>query len=71
MKQLIATICLALGLMVNPTPVVAKTTFVTIGTGGIKVNNPRALIETRMWQKKHYAFDLQNLKSSPKDHAIR
>jgi len=32
---LIAAICLALGMMVNPTPVVAKTTFVTIGTGGI------------------------------------
>jgi len=33
--SLIAAICLALGMMVNPTPVVAKTTFVTIGTGGI------------------------------------
>ncbi len=32
---LIGAICLVLGLMVNPTPVVAKTTFVTIGTGGI------------------------------------
>ena len=32
---LIAAICLAFGIMVNPTPVIAKTTFVTIGTGGI------------------------------------
>ena len=32
---LVAIIGLALGLMVNPAPVVAKTTFVTIGTGGI------------------------------------
>ena len=33
--SLIAAICLVLGLMMNPTPVVAKTTFITIGTGGI------------------------------------
>lgn len=35
LSALIGAICLALGLMVNPTSVEAKTTFVTIGTGGI------------------------------------
>ena len=33
-----------------------------IGTGSIRVNNPKALMEARLWQKKHYAFNLDNLK---------
>ncbi|MEE8452830.1 MAG: aldehyde ferredoxin oxidoreductase N-terminal domain-containing protein [Thermoguttaceae bacterium] len=33
-----------------------------IGTGTIDVNDPKALIEARLWQKKHYAFDLSRLK---------
>jgi aldehyde:ferredoxin oxidoreductase len=33
-----------------------------IGTGGINVHDPGALIEARLWQKKNYAFDLDNLK---------
>jgi aldehyde:ferredoxin oxidoreductase len=32
-----------------------------IGTGDIKVHDPKALIEARLWQKKNYAFDLSNL----------
>ena len=35
-----------------------------IGTGSIKVNNPRALIQTRLWQKKQYAFDPENIKNT-------
>ena len=33
-----------------------------IGTGGIKIHDPKALMEARLWQKKNYAFDLNNLK---------
>ncbi len=33
-----------------------------IGTGSIRINNPKALMEARLWQKKNYAFDLNNLK---------
>jgi aldehyde:ferredoxin oxidoreductase len=33
-----------------------------IGTGDIKVHDPKALMEARLWQKKNYAFDLNNLK---------
>jgi aldehyde:ferredoxin oxidoreductase len=33
-----------------------------IGTGGIKIHDPKALMEARLWQKKNYAFDLDNLK---------
>ncbi|MBC8420353.1 MAG: aldehyde:ferredoxin oxidoreductase, partial [Desulfobacterales bacterium] len=33
-----------------------------IGTGSIRVNNPKALIEARLWQKKNYAFNFDNLK---------
>lgn len=33
-----------------------------IGTGSIHVNDPRALVQARLWQKKNYAFDLKNLK---------
>ncbi len=35
-----------------------------IGTGDIKVHDPKALIEARLWQKKNYAFDLSNLKKT-------
>jgi len=35
-----------------------------IGSGSIKVNDPKALMKSRLWQKKHYAFDLENLKST-------
>jgi len=33
-----------------------------IGTGHVKVNDPKALMAARLWQKKNYAFDLDNLK---------
>ena len=35
-----------------------------IGTGSIKVNDPKALIKARLWQKSNYAFDLDNLKNT-------
>ncbi len=35
-----------------------------IGTGTVAVNDPQALMATRLWQKKNYAFDLDNLKKS-------
>jgi aldehyde:ferredoxin oxidoreductase len=35
-----------------------------IGTGMVKVNDPKALMAARLWQKKKYAFDLDNLKKS-------
>ena len=31
-----------------------------IGTGSIHVNSPKALLEARLWQKKNYAFDLDD-----------
>jgi len=36
-----------------------------VGTGGIDVNDPKALLEARLWQKRNYAFDLDNLKKGP------
>ncbi|UCF03287.1 MAG: TAXI family TRAP transporter solute-binding subunit, partial [Deltaproteobacteria bacterium] len=57
---LIATICLALGLMVNPTPVVAKTTFVTIGTGGITgVYYPTGGAIARIVNKKRKVYGIR------------
>jgi TRAP transporter TAXI family solute receptor len=57
---LIATICLALGLMVSPTPVVAKTTFVTIGTGGITgVYYPTGGAIARIVNKKRKVYGLR------------
>jgi aldehyde:ferredoxin oxidoreductase len=35
-----------------------------IGTGQVEINNPKMLLETRLWQKKNYAFDLVNLKET-------
>ena len=35
-----------------------------IGTGQVKIHDPKALMETRLWQKKNYAFDLENLKKN-------
>ncbi len=32
-----------------------------IGTGQVKVNDPKSLMAARLWQKKNYAFDLDNL----------
>ncbi|MBW2086521.1 MAG: aldehyde:ferredoxin oxidoreductase, partial [Deltaproteobacteria bacterium] len=32
-----------------------------IGTGGIKIHDPQGLMAARLWQKKNYAFDLENL----------
>jgi TRAP transporter TAXI family solute receptor len=56
----IATICLALGLMVNPTPVVAKTTFVTIGTGGITgVYYPTGGAIARIVNKKRKVYGIR------------
>lgn len=57
---LIAAICLALGLMVNPTPVVAKTTFVTIGTGGITgVYYPTGGAIARIVNKKRKVYGIR------------
>ena len=57
---LIATICLALGLMVSPTPVVAKTTFVTIGTGGITgVYYPTGGAICRIVNKKRKVYGIR------------
>lgn len=33
-----------------------------IGTGHVHIHDPKALIAARLWQKKNYAFDLENLK---------
>jgi aldehyde:ferredoxin oxidoreductase len=33
-----------------------------IGTGAVSVNDPKALMAARLWQKENYAFDLDNLK---------
>ncbi len=33
-----------------------------IGTGSIHVNDPKGLLEARIWLKKQYSFDLKNLK---------
>ena len=35
-----------------------------IGTGKVKINDPKLLMAARLWQKKNYAFDLDNLKKS-------
>lgn len=35
-----------------------------IGTGSIRINDPKALMEARLWQKRQYAFDLNNLKQT-------
>lgn len=35
-----------------------------IGTGNVKINDPKALIATRLWHKKNYAFDLDRLKQT-------
>ena len=35
-----------------------------IGTGSIEVNDPKALMEARLWQKKNYAFGLDKLKAN-------
>ncbi len=57
---LIATICLALGLMVSPTTVVAKTTFVTIGTGGITgVYYPTGGAIARIVNKKRKVYGIR------------
>jgi aldehyde:ferredoxin oxidoreductase len=33
-----------------------------IGTGRVEINDPKALLETRLWHKENYAFDLADLK---------
>ncbi|NDJ74863.1 MAG: aldehyde:ferredoxin oxidoreductase [Chloroflexi bacterium] len=33
-----------------------------IGTGHIEINDPRMLLETRLWHKANYAFDLADLR---------
>jgi len=35
-----------------------------IGTGHIEINDPKALLATRLWHKENYAFDLNNLKET-------
>jgi len=35
-----------------------------IGTGQVKINNPKMLMAARLWQKKNYAFDLAQLKQT-------
>jgi TRAP transporter TAXI family solute receptor len=57
---LIAAICLSLGVMVNPAPVVAKTTFVTIGTGGITgVYYPTGGAIARIVNKKRKVYGIR------------
>jgi TRAP transporter TAXI family solute receptor len=57
---LIAAICLGLGLMVSPTPVVAKMTFVTIGTGGITgVYYPTGGAICRIVNKKRKVYGIR------------
>ena len=34
-----------------------------IGAGSIEDNDPKALMQARLWQKKNYAFDLSRLKA--------
>jgi len=33
-----------------------------IGTGHVEINDPKALLATRLWHKENYAFDLANLR---------
>ncbi len=33
-----------------------------IGTGSVHVNDPKALMKSRLWMKKNYSFDLKNIK---------
>ncbi len=33
-----------------------------IGTGHVGINDPKMLLETRLWQKENYAFDLAHLR---------
>jgi aldehyde:ferredoxin oxidoreductase len=35
-----------------------------IGTGHVEINDPKALLATRLWHKENYAFDLANLKET-------
>jgi aldehyde:ferredoxin oxidoreductase len=35
-----------------------------IGTGHVHINDPAALLSTRLWHKKYYAFDLADLKEN-------
>jgi len=35
-----------------------------IGAGHVHVNDPKALLATRLWQKENYAFDLANLREN-------
>ncbi len=35
-----------------------------IGTGSLKISDPKLLLATRLWQKENYAFDLAHLKET-------
>ncbi|MBT4091741.1 MAG: aldehyde:ferredoxin oxidoreductase [Deltaproteobacteria bacterium] len=35
-----------------------------IGTGSVQINDPKALMQARLWQQKNYAFDLDNYKNT-------
>jgi len=35
-----------------------------VGTGHVEISDPKLLLETRLWHKKNYAFDLDNLKET-------
>ncbi|MFC1960947.1 aldehyde ferredoxin oxidoreductase N-terminal domain-containing protein [Chloroflexota bacterium] len=35
-----------------------------IGTGHVDINDPKMLLETRLWHKENYAFDLADLKTT-------
>ncbi|MCP4751130.1 MAG: aldehyde:ferredoxin oxidoreductase [Proteobacteria bacterium] len=35
-----------------------------IGTGSVRINNPKALMKARLWQQKNYAFDLDKSKNT-------
>lgn len=36
-----------------------------IGSGSVSIADPKALVEARIWAKKNYAFQLENLKPPP------
>jgi aldehyde:ferredoxin oxidoreductase len=35
-----------------------------VGTGHVEINDPKALLATRLWHKENYAFDLTNLRET-------
>ncbi|MFC1851584.1 aldehyde ferredoxin oxidoreductase N-terminal domain-containing protein [candidate division CSSED10-310 bacterium] len=40
------------------------------GTGSVKVANPQALLEARLWAKKHYSFNINEVEKFDDQHAM-